>query len=139
MNIDFEPSPERIIARLLVLNRTLSSGLVLPETDKKGETVLVEVESVGTDVRSCKPGDIVAPLQVGHIWMLGGTIHRVKVEDKDVVAVVKGLSKEDYRYFNKEDRDRLIAEANGEAQRLVGPSPGAVVVGPGGVPMIARR
>jgi hypothetical protein len=87
--IELEPQAATIIARLIDMQRT-ESGIIMPDTQIKGVTVFALVETIGPDVKRCKPGDIVLPRSVEHCWLRGGTFHRALIQDDQVVAIVKG-------------------------------------------------
>jgi hypothetical protein len=114
------PKRDQIIARLIDMGKT-EGGLHLPRSEMRGVSVLARVESVGPDVTSCKPGDIILPRAIGHAWLRGGLIHWAVIDDKEVLCEVQGLDPETIIYDDEHSRRvDAAAEGNGDS-KLVTP------------------
>ena len=103
----FEPLRTTIIAEVVDFNESKGDAegkgrIVLSTAGARNVTVLARVESVGQEVTSCKAGDVILYQRCMHAILRDGT-HRIVIEDKEVMAVVRDL-----------DTDRV------EAPRVVG-------------------
>jgi len=67
-------------------------GLALPDLDSRtrGVTIFVLIDSVGPMVTKYRPGQIVLPHNMNHIFVRGG-FHRVILKEDEVWGIVDGL------------------------------------------------
>jgi hypothetical protein len=89
------PKRNQVLGRIADLTRS-EGGIELPATDVRGVTIFVFVDAVGPDVIGYRPGDIVVPEHVKHIWLRGGRYHRVIFKDEVIVAVIEDLPKDQF-------------------------------------------
>lgn len=85
----FEPKNDVLIGRIVDIQQS-KGGLALPTSEIKNVTVLLLVDSVGPDVKSCKVGDIILYEALGHAFFRDGS-HLGVVRDGKVLAVVTDL------------------------------------------------
>ena len=84
------PKKNQLVGRTVDIVQSVG-GLALPDAQNRGVTVFAVIDDVGPDVTEYKVGQIVLPHHLNHIYVRGG-FHRVIFEDKEVLAVVEGLS-----------------------------------------------
>lgn len=83
------PKQDLVVGKIVDVVRT-KSGLVLPDTQNNA-SVFVLVESIGPEVKHCKPGDIVLAHAFNHIYVRGG-FHRVVFKDEETWCDMQDLS-----------------------------------------------
>jgi len=62
----------------------------MPDQQGMKASIFVLIESVGSNVKGYKAGDVVLPYKSNQIFLRGG-YHRLIFEDKEVLAVAKNL------------------------------------------------
>jgi hypothetical protein len=85
------PKRNQVVGHVVDINAT-KSGIALPDTQMKGVTIFVQIESVGSDVKDYKEGDIVLPHHINHVFLRGGTFHRVIFKDEEILGVIEDVS-----------------------------------------------
>jgi len=84
------PKKHQVVGRIVDFTMT-KGGIVMPDTQMKGVTVFVLLDAVGSEVTDYKPGDVVLPHHINHVYLRGGSFHRVIFEDKDILATIEDL------------------------------------------------
>jgi len=83
------PKNNIIIGRMVDIEQS-KGGLILPTSDVKNISVLMLVDAIGPDVKSCVPGDIILYEAMGHAFFRSGE-HFGIVRDDKVVSVVTDI------------------------------------------------
>lgn len=91
MKITIIPQKNLIRGRTVDVVKS-EGGLTLPEMDTRtrGVTIFVLIDAVGPDVTRYKPGQIVLPHNMNHIFVRGG-FHQVILTEDEVWGVVEGI------------------------------------------------
>lgn len=84
------PKGKQVIGRIVDIVST-KSGISLPDSQMKGVTIFVLLDEVGPEVTNYKAGEIVLPHHVNHVFLRGGTYHRVIFEDKEILGVMEDV------------------------------------------------
>jgi hypothetical protein len=82
------PDNNEIIGRIVDIVRS-EGGLELPAS-KNNATVFAKIDAVGPDVTKYKPGQIVLPNHMSHIYVRGG-FHRIIFTETETRAHVEEL------------------------------------------------
>jgi len=116
------PKKNQVTGRIVDIVVT-KSGIALPDTQMKGVTVFVLLDKVGPDVKDYKPGDIVLPHHINHVYLRGGAFHRVIFKDEEILGTMEDVDLDQMTIDGKPasqmvDLDQMTVEGKPASQAV---------------------